>query len=111
MPNRRLLEADRQKNEFLVQLAHELRNPLAAVRNAARILRINQITPDNVTWAGNMVERQVKHLTRLIDDLLDLSRINRNKLEPSHAEERPCMTSSMRPWRSALHSPTKEAIS
>ncbi len=76
-----LLEADRQKNEFLVQLAHELRNPLAAVRNAARILRINQITPDNVTWAGNMVERQVKHLTRLIDDLLDLSRINRNKLE------------------------------
>jgi signal transduction histidine kinase/ActR/RegA family two-component response regulator len=76
-----LMEADRQKNEFLVQLAHELRNPLAAVRNAARILRINQVTPDNVTWAGNMVERQVKHLTRLIDDLLDLSRINRNKLE------------------------------
>ncbi|MFL6582500.1 MAG: ATP-binding protein [Burkholderiales bacterium] len=76
-----LLEADRQKNAFLVQLAHELRNPLAAVRNAARVLRLNHSTPDNALWAGSMIERQVKHLTRLIDDLLDISRINRNKLE------------------------------
>jgi len=54
-----LLEADRQKSEFLVQLAHELRNPLAAVRNAARILRLNQATPDNIIWSGSMIERQV----------------------------------------------------
>jgi len=76
-----LLEADRQKNAFLVQLAHEIRNPLAAVRNAERVLRLNHSTPDNALWAGSMIERQVKHLTRLIDDLLDISRINRNKLE------------------------------
>ena len=76
-----LLEADRHKNVFLGQLAHELRNPLAAVRNAARILRLHQATPDNSIWASDMIERQVKHLTRLIDDLLDISRINRNKLE------------------------------
>ena len=76
-----LLEADRQKNVFLGQLAHELRNPLAAVRNAARLLRLNQTTPDHSIWASDMIERQVKHLTRLIDDLLDISRINRNQLE------------------------------
>ena len=76
-----LLEADRQKNAFLVQLAHELRNPLAAVRNAARIIRQNQATADNTEWAGDLIERQVKLLTRLIDDLLDISRISRNRLE------------------------------
>jgi signal transduction histidine kinase/ActR/RegA family two-component response regulator len=76
-----ILEADRQKNAFLVQLAHELRNPLAAVRNAARLLRLAQSTADNSFWASDMIERQVKHLTRLIDDLLDISRINRNTLE------------------------------
>jgi len=76
-----LLEADRHKDAFLGQLAHELRNPLAAVRNAARILRLQQATPDNSVWASDMIERQVKHLTRLIDDLLDISRINRNKLD------------------------------
>ncbi len=76
-----LLEADRQKNVFLLQLAHELRNPLAAVRNAARLLRLDQSIPDNSIWASDMIERQVKHLTRLIDDLMDISRINRNNFE------------------------------
>jgi two-component system CheB/CheR fusion protein len=76
-----LLEADRQKNAFLAQLAHELRNPLAPIRNAARIFRLRQSVPQDVIWASDMIDRQVQHLTRLIDDLLDVSRISRNKLE------------------------------
>src|SRR4051794_24043096 len=75
-----LLQADRQKNAFLAQLAHELRNPLAPIRNAARIVRMRQ-SADDVLWASDMIDRQVRHLTRLIDDLLDVSRISRNKLE------------------------------
>jgi CheY-like chemotaxis protein/nitrogen-specific signal transduction histidine kinase len=76
-----LLEADRQKNAFLAQLAHELRNPLAPIRNAARIFRLERASPGDVEWASDMIDRQVQHLTRLIDDLLDVSRISRNKLE------------------------------
>ena len=76
-----LLEADRQKNAFLAQLAHELRNPLAPIRNAARIFRLKQSSAGDVLWASDMIDRQVQHLTRLIDDLLDVSRISRNKLE------------------------------
>jgi signal transduction histidine kinase len=76
-----LLDADRQKNAFLAQLAHELRNPLAPIRNAARIFRVRQSHPQDVLWAADMIDRQVQHLTRLIDDLLDVSRISRNKLE------------------------------
>ena len=76
-----LLEADRQKNAFLAQLAHELRNPLAPIRNAARLLSLRKSSPGDVIWASGMIDRQVQHLTRLIDDLLDVSRISRNKLE------------------------------
>jgi PAS domain S-box-containing protein len=76
-----LQEADRQKNAFLAQLAHELRNPLAPIRNAARIFRSKPDAEPNVLWASDVIDRQVDHLTRLIDDLLDVSRISRNKLE------------------------------
>jgi PAS domain S-box-containing protein len=76
-----LQEADRQKNTFLAQLAHELRNPLAPIRNAARISRMKQSVEPDVLWASDVIDRQVDHLTRLIDDLLDVSRISRNKLE------------------------------
>ncbi len=76
-----LWEADRQKNTFLAQLAHELRNPLAPIRNAARIFRTKQSAEPDVLWASDVIDRQVDHLTRLIDDLLDVSRISRNKLE------------------------------
>jgi PAS domain S-box-containing protein len=75
-----LKEADRQKNAFLAQLAHELRNPLAPILNASRILRSGQ-SPRDTAWSSDIVDRQVHHLTRLIDDLLDISRISRNKLE------------------------------
>jgi PAS domain S-box-containing protein len=76
-----LREMDRQKNDFLAQLAHELRNPLAPIRNAARIFKMRQSAEPDVLWASEVIDRQVDHLTRLIDDLLDVSRISRNKLE------------------------------
>jgi PAS domain S-box-containing protein len=76
-----LQEMDRQKNAFLAQLAHELRNPLAPIRNAARIFRQKHGSESDARWASDVVDRQVDHLTRLIDDLLDVSRISRNKLE------------------------------
>ena len=76
-----LREADRNKDQFLATLAHELRNPLAPVRNALDILRLGGSDPRLLEDARAMMERQVAHLVRLIDDLLDVSRITRNRLE------------------------------
>jgi signal transduction histidine kinase/CheY-like chemotaxis protein len=83
--NAQLLEAlkgaDKRKDEFLAMLAHELRNPLAPVRNAAHILRA-KIAPSNETqWAMDVIERQVQQMSRLVDDLLDVSRIASGKIE------------------------------
>jgi signal transduction histidine kinase len=73
--------ADRQKNEFLAMLAHELRNPLAPIRNAGEILS-RTLPPDSPTHAAiAMVKRQVTQLTRLVDDLLDVSRITQGRVE------------------------------
>lgn len=66
---------------FLPTLAHELRNPLAPVRNAVRVLRLKGPDDPDLRWGGDVIDRQVEHLTRLIDDLMDISRITRNKLE------------------------------
>ncbi|APW63485.1 ATP-binding protein [Paludisphaera borealis] len=77
----RLRETDRRKDEFLATLAHELRNPLAPIRNAVLILRLKGSTDTDSQWAREVIERQVGHMSRLIDDLLDVSRITRNKLE------------------------------
>jgi PAS domain S-box-containing protein len=71
--------ADRQKDEFLAMLAHELRNPLAAIRYATDVVRLPDIEPKGDLL--DMIERQVEHLTRLIEDLLDISRISRDKIE------------------------------
>jgi two-component system CheB/CheR fusion protein len=73
-----LQEADRAKDEFLATLAHELRSPLAPLKNAVELLRNPGAEP---AWCREVIERQVAHLTRLIDDLLDVSRITRDKLE------------------------------
>jgi signal transduction histidine kinase/DNA-binding response OmpR family regulator len=75
-----LQKTDHQKNEFLAVLGHELRNPLAPIRNAVEILRIAGSEPDRLIWARDIIERQVKHLARLVDDLLDVSRITRGKI-------------------------------
>lgn len=77
----RLREADRSKDEFLATLAHELRNTLAPIRNAVQLLHQSATQDPQPQWSRDMIERQVRHLSRLIDDLLDLSRIARNKLE------------------------------
>jgi signal transduction histidine kinase len=77
----RLKEADRHKNEFLAILAHELRNPLAPIRNAVRVLRVRGPKEPELQWGREVIERQVECLTRLIDDLLDVSRISRGKME------------------------------
>jgi len=76
-----LKEADRSKNEFLAMLAHELRNPLAPIRSAAEILRAKSPDVPEVRWAYDVIDRQMKQMTRLIDDLLDIGRIACNKLE------------------------------
>jgi len=75
-----LREADRRKDEFLAMLAHELRNPLAAVSNSLHISRTPGVTQEVLNWAGEVMERQIGQLTRLIDDLLDVSRITRGKI-------------------------------
>lgn len=77
----RLKEADRRKDEFLALLAHELRNPLAPIRSGLQILRLQSATDESVLRTLNMMDRQMTHLVRLVDDLLDVSRITRGKLE------------------------------
>jgi CheY-like chemotaxis protein len=73
-------EADQRKNEFLAMLAHELRNPLAPVRNAAQMLRSSHADAAKLEWAANVIDRQSRHLVRLVDDLLDVARITQGKI-------------------------------
>jgi PAS domain S-box-containing protein len=75
-----LQDADRRKDEFLAMLAHELRNPLAPVRNALEILKLNGTSQHAVESAAAVLDRQVRQMSRLIDDLLDVSRITRGKI-------------------------------
>jgi signal transduction histidine kinase/ActR/RegA family two-component response regulator len=74
-------EADRRKDEFLATLAHELRNPLAPIRNAVQILRLSQGGAPAAAQLSEMMERQVGQMVRLVDDLLEVSRITRGKIE------------------------------
>lgn len=78
--NARLVEADRRKDEFLATLAHELRNPLAPIRNALEIMRLSGGNAAGLEKSRQVIDRQTRHMVRLIDDLLDASRINRNTL-------------------------------
>jgi len=75
-----LTEAGRRKDEFLAMLAHELRNPLAPIRAAVQVLHVKGSPGPDARWSRAVIDRQVQHLTRLVDDLLDISRITRNKL-------------------------------
>jgi PAS domain S-box-containing protein len=76
-----LREANRRKDEFIALLAHELRNPLAPIRNGLQVMRLAGDDADAVGQARAMMDRQLGHMVRLIDDLLDLSRISQNKME------------------------------
>lgn len=71
---------DRQKNDFLSMLAHELRNPLAPIRNAAKLLELRVPEGSDVKWACNVIDRQIIQMVRLVDDLLDVARITRDKI-------------------------------
>jgi PAS domain S-box-containing protein len=78
---RELREADRRKDEFLATLAHELRNPLAPIRNSLEILKMPRIDAGIARQTREMMERQVHHLVRLVDDLIDVSRVMRGKID------------------------------
>ena len=78
---KQLREADERKNEFLAILAHELRNPLAPLRNGLHILKRQSEVSPTISQTVSMMDRQMTHLVRLVDDLLDVSRITRGKLE------------------------------
>ena len=75
-----LKEADRHKDEFLAMLAHELRNPLAPIHNAVQLMHRRSFTDPQLAWSRDVIGRQLAHLTRLVDDLLDVSRITRGKI-------------------------------
>ena len=75
-----LREANRRKDEFLATLAHELRNPLAPVRNAVQVLRLKGLAAE-LQWSTELIDRQVQAMSRLIDDLMDVSRINQGRIE------------------------------
>jgi PAS domain S-box-containing protein len=76
-----LRDADRRKDEFLATLAHELRNPLAPIRHAVRLLEVTSIDERQRQWAREIISRQVQRMALLLDDLLDVSRITRGRLE------------------------------
>jgi PAS domain S-box-containing protein len=76
-----LRDTDRRKDEFLATLAHELRNPLAPIRNSLQILKMPRVDAATAQQTREMMERQVHHLVRLVDDLLDVSRVMRGKIE------------------------------
>jgi signal transduction histidine kinase len=79
--NDHLVAADVRKNEFLAMLSHELRNPLAALRTASYILETGSSAPDQAHRTLAVIDRQVGHLTRLVDDLLDVTRVSRGKVQ------------------------------
>jgi signal transduction histidine kinase len=76
-----LRDADRKKDDFIALLAHELRNPLAPIRNGLQVMRLAGGDVNAVAQARAMMDRQLSHMVRLVDDLLDVSRISRNKME------------------------------
>ena len=80
-----LLEADRHKDEFLAILAHELRNPLAPIRNAVEVMARIPLENARLKWSRDVIDRQALHLTRLVDDLLDMSRITRGAIRLTHS--------------------------
>jgi signal transduction histidine kinase/ActR/RegA family two-component response regulator len=76
-----LRDADRRKDAFLATLSHELRNPLAPIRNAAEVLASPRLTPMQLSWTQSVIQRQAAHMASLLDDLLELTRITQGKLQ------------------------------
>lgn len=76
-----LMDADRHKDEFLATLAHELRNPLAPIRASIEIFKLRMLNDPDLALSRDVIDRQITHMARLLEDLLDVSRISRNTLE------------------------------
>lgn len=74
-------EADRRKSEFLATLSHELRTPLSSIRNAVEVIKLKELREPDVRWCQEVIERQLAHLTRMIDDLVDVGRITRDRFD------------------------------
>jgi signal transduction histidine kinase/CheY-like chemotaxis protein len=81
MLNQQLLEQDRRKDEFIATLSHELRNPLAPIRTAAKVIASPQVAATQLQLAQSIIERQVTHMALLLDDLLDVARVTQGKLQ------------------------------
>ena len=98
-----LKQADRHKDEFVAMLGHELRNPLAAITNAAYVLRAADPDTEHAAKARGVIDRQARHMARLIDDLLDISRLSVGKAELSRKtfELGEAMTELVAVWRAA----------
>jgi adenine phosphoribosyltransferase len=105
-----LARADRSKDEFLAMLAHELRNPLAPLRNAAELLKGDDLRPDERREAEEIVSRQIENMSRMIDDLLDISRITEGKIElrKKAIPLRPILAAAARAARSACDARQQE---
>jgi two-component system CheB/CheR fusion protein len=99
-----LAERDRRKDEFLAMLGHELRNPLAPIMNAMEMLRLRSGNPEDVERARLVVERQIRNMARLVDDLLDVSRITRGvvELRRERADLRAAVESAINACRSTV---------
>jgi PAS domain S-box-containing protein len=76
-----LMDANNRKDEFLAMLAHELRNPLAPIKAAAQLLQLRSVSPERVFYTSQIIDRQVGHMTNLVDELLDVSRVSKNLIE------------------------------
>jgi signal transduction histidine kinase len=99
-----LKEVDRRKDDFLAMLAHELRNPLAPVMNAVEILRLSETADSTIGEVREIISRQVRHMARLIDDLLDVARITRSKIElrPEQCDFRDIVRKTTEDYRGTL---------
>ena len=86
--------SNRRKDEFLAMLSHELRNPLAPIRTALEVIRRLAPAEPKLTWATDVMDRQVQHLTRLVDDLLDVARISQGKIALQTRAARPARRAS-----------------
>ena len=107
-----LREADRRKDEFLALLAHELRNPLAPVVNAVNIMRMKETGDPDLLWCREVIERQAYQLTRLVDDLLDVSRITlgKIKLRPERLEIASAISGAVEASRPLIESHRHEFV-
>ncbi len=101
-----LVESDRRKDEFLSMLAHELRNPLAPLQNGVHLLASGRLGEPDVGKTVQMLQRQLKHLTRLVDDLLDVARLNHGRIELRKApiDVREIAEQALEMARPAMHS-------